>query len=162
MSLEIERKFLLASDAWRNGASSGRRLKQGYLAKSITGATVRLRITGDEAFLTIKSPSDGMTRSEFEYNIPLADAEDMFEKLCSGCAVEKIRYLVPAGDDLRWEIDEYLGENAGLFTAEIELPSPDTKFDCPAWLGKEITDDYRYANSALSEKPFSTWREKNA
>ena len=162
MAQEIERKFLTASDAWRSEAGAGKRLKQGYISKSTTGATVRIRIAGEEARLTVKSPADGIVRSEFEYPIPLPDAEAMLENLCSGHAVEKIRYIIPAENGLRWEVDEYLGDNAGLFTAEIELSAPDTPFALPGWVGREITTDYRYANSALSEKPFSTWREENA
>ena len=162
MAQEIERKFLTASDAWRSEAGAGKRLKQGYISKSTTGATVRIRIAGEEARLTVKSPADGIIRSEFEYPIPLPDAEAMLENLCAGHAVEKIRYIIPAENGFRWEVDEYLGDNAGLFTAEIELPAPDTPFALPEWLGKEVTTDFRYANSALSERPFSTWREENA
>lgn len=162
MAQEIERKFLLASGAWRSGAGTGVRLKQGYLSSGAATATVRVRIAGEAAFLTIKSQASGLIRSEFEYPVPLADAERMLDTLTTGSSVEKIRYTFPAGGELVWEIDEYLGANAGLFTAEIELPSADVPFERPEWLGNEITGDYRYANSALSEKPFSTWSKENA
>ncbi|MBQ8754224.1 MAG: CYTH domain-containing protein [Lentisphaeria bacterium] len=162
MAQEIERKFLLLSEEWRKYAAPGIRLKQGYLSNGAAEATVRIRIAGERAFLTVKSQASGLVRAEFEYPVPLTDAETMLDTLTSGHAVEKIRYSLPAGNGLVWEIDEYLGENSGLFTAEIELPAEDTPFDRPEWLGAEITGDFRYANSALSVKPFSTWREKNA
>ena len=155
MAMEIERKFLLSSDEWRKTAISSIRMRQGYIVQ--TGATVRVRISsGDTAVLTIKgNSSDGISRREYEYSIPLSDAEEMLAELSVGTEVEKIRYTVPAGNGLIWEIDEYLGVNAPLFTAEIELPSADTEFEKPVWLGEEISRNKAYSNRALSMMPYS-------
>ena len=160
MAKEIERKFLLQSESWRDAVTSSTYMKQGYLAA--TGATVRVRLLQNGAFLTIKGKASGLVRNEYEYPIPVADATEMLSAIAVYPPVEKFRHTVPAGDGLVWEIDEYLGDNAPLFTAEIELPSADVPFERPEWLGNEITGDYRYANSALSEKPFSTWSKENA
>ena len=158
MGREIERKFLLNSQAWRSQVTKKTLLRQGYLSTS--GATVRVRVQEDRAFLTIKGRPKGAIRREYEYPIPLADAEEMLAELIVSPPVEKYRYLVPAGNGLVWEIDEYLGENAPLFTAEIELPSPDTQFEIPEWLGKEVSGDRRYTNGALSRSPYSRWSKE--
>lgn len=162
MGIEIERKFLLASDAWRAEAGMGVRMKQGYFS-GIPGEspTMRVRIAGTRAFLTIKGRQVDLRRSEFEYLIPMADAEAMLQEFCGSRVVEKIRYTFPAGDDLLWEIDEYFGLNEGLFTAEIELPSPETAFTRPTWLGEDVSDDPRYSNGALSRRPFSCWESNS-
>jgi adenylate cyclase len=152
MGIEIERKFLVQGEAWRQG--EGRYLCQAYLNRD-PARTVRVRIDGEQAFLTIKGRSVGATRSEFEYAIPVADAQALLA-LADGPAVEKRRHLVPMGE-LTWEIDEFLGANAPLVVAEIELPREDQPFDRPAWVGEEVTQDPRYFNSALAARPFSTW-----
>ncbi len=161
MGTEIERKFLLASSAWRSGADRGVRMVQGYFSSGGPSPepppTVRVRIAGERAFLTVKGRPSGWERSEFEYEIPVPDAEAMLREFCGPRIVEKRRYLHPAGNGLVWEIDEYFGRNAGLFTAEIELPEPDAPFEHPGWLGKEVSDDPRYTNGALSRRPFSEW-----
>ncbi len=156
MAVEIERKFLLCSDAWRAGAGEGVTMKQGYFAW-VPGEspTVRVRIAGKRAFLTIKGESNGLARNEFEYEIPTADAEAMLREFCGTRVVEKCRYTFPAGNGLFWEVDEYFGLNAGLFTAEIELPDKATPCPRPAWLGREVSSDPRYTNGALSREPWS-------
>lgn len=152
MGVEIERKFLVRGDDWRQG--EGRYLCQAYLNRD-PARTVRVRIDGEQAFLTIKGRSVGATRSEFEYAIPVAEARALLA-LADGPAVEKRRHLVPMGE-LVWEIDEFLGANAPLVVAEIELPREDQPFERPAWVGEEVTQDPRYFNSALAARPFSTW-----
>ena len=152
MGVEIERKFLVQGDDWRQG--EGRYLCQAYLNRD-PARTVRVRIDGEQAFLTIKGRSVGATRSEFEYAIPVADAQALLA-LADGPAVEKRRHLVPMGA-LVWEIDEFLGANAPLVVAEIELTHEDQPFERPAWVGEEVTQDPRYFNSALAARPFSTW-----
>ena len=109
----------------------------------------------------IKGRPSGLVRSEYEYPIPAADAREMLSTLAVYPPVEKFRHLVPAGDGLMWEIDEYLGDNAPLFTAEIELPEPDAEFDIPEWLGEEISGDGRYTNRALSRFPYSLWQQED-
>ena len=154
MGVEIERKFLLADDSWRLSAGTGIRMVQGYLAGGSGSPTVRVRIAGERAFLTIKgkAASDGISRSEFEYEIPVADADLMIRTLCGSRIVEKTRFLCG-----RWEIDEYHGLNAGLFTAEIELDSPEETFEIPSWLGREISFEPEYTNGSLSKRPYTTW-----
>ena len=131
-------------------------MTQGYFDTS--GATVRVRVLAESAFLTIKGrpQSDGV-RSEFEYAIPVSDAQAMLLEFCGSRTVDKIRYCIAAGNRRVWEIDEYLGSNAGLFTAEIEL---DEAFEVPDWLGLEVTGDRRYTNGALSRCPYTAWQEE--
>lgn len=154
MATEIERKFLVEGTSWRQ--SSSVRLSQGYLNRD-KHRTVRVRIAGDKAFLTVKSVRQGVTRGEFEYEIPLADAEQML-KLSDGPVVEKHRHVI-LHDGSKWEVDEFLGDNAGLVIAEIELTSEDQPFSRPAWLGPEVTHDNRYYNSNLAAHPYRQWRE---
>lgn len=158
MALEIERKFLVVGQAWRQPVERQQRFSQGYLNRD-KARTVRVRLsgtsTGDQAWLTIKGESISATRAEFEYEIPVADARQLLG-LCEGPVIEKIRHLC-THQGMVWEIDEFLGENAGLVVAEIELASEDQVFARPTWLGKEVTDDGRYFNSALSQWPFSHW-----
>lgn len=155
MPQEIERKFLVADDAWRAAADSGRRLRQAYLAD--TGrAAVRIRIEDDSrAFLTIKSATSGMTRQEFEYPLPLGDAEALLD-LRQGSIVEKARFHVPHAGR-RWEVDVYAGDNEGLIVAEVELESETAAAVLPAWLGREVTGEKRYYASALALHPFGSW-----
>lgn len=152
MGIEIERKFLVKNDDWRVGTPV--LFVQGYLSRDAQ-STVRIRIAGPEAMLTVKSKTTGISRAEFEYTIPVADAKEML-KLCEGLLIEKNRWCCRVGD-VTWEIDEFLGQNAGLILAEIELDREDQTFDLPDWIGKEVTRDTRYYNSNLSKVPFSTW-----
>ena len=154
MGREIERKFLVRSADWSREATSARPLRQGYLAID-DGNTVRVRTDGQRAWLTIKGRGEGITRPEFEYEIPVADAAALLA-LCRDRLVEKIRHLVPVGA-LCWEIDEFTGDNAGLVVAEIELPDEDTPVPQPAWLGEEVTADPRYLNANLAVHPFARW-----
>ena len=154
MGREIERKFLVRSADWSREATSARPLRQGYLAID-DGNTVRVRTDGQRAWLTIKGRGEGITRPEFEYEIPVADAAALLA-LCRDRLVEKIRHLVPVGA-LCWEIDEFTGDNAGLVVAEIELPAEDTPVPQPAWLGEEVTADPRYLNANLAVHPFARW-----
>lgn len=153
MGIEIERKFLLADATWRDAASTGTRYVQGYLGGD--RCSVRVRREGDVARLNIKSIALGTTRQEFEYAIPLDDAEALLASFCDQ-RVEKIRYHVDFAGK-RWEIDEFLGDNAGLVVAEIELGHEDEEFARPAWLGEEVTDDKRYYNVNLTNHPYRDW-----
>ena len=155
MGTEIERKFLLGSDAWRDDVESSQRLVQGYLARGETSA-VRVRICGDSAELNIKQALDGINRLEFEYEIPLADAREMLDKVALRPLIDKTRHLVRHAGHL-WEIDEFHGENAGLVVAEIELRDEGEPFEHPQWLGREVSDDLRYYTSNLSTTPYSRW-----
>ena len=163
MAIETERKFLLLDDTWRREAvTPPKTLVQGYFPRAEGGPTVRVRISGERAFLTVKGrPREDapVSRSEFEYGIPADEAENMLNEFCGGRLVKKLRYTFPAAEGLLWEIDEYLELNAGLFTAEIELPDPGASFPRPPWLGKEISGDPRYTNAALSCRPWSLWRD---
>ena len=157
MAKEIERKFLVAGDAWRAGAAPGIAYRQGYLsAGSDARCTVRVRVGGGRAYLTVKGPAAGATRDEYEYPIPPADAAEMLERLCAGGTVEKVRHLVPFAGRT-WEVDEFGGENAPLVVAEVEIESADAAVRLPPWLGAEVTDDPRYTNAALARTPFSRW-----
>lgn len=152
MGIEIERKFLVRGQGWRQGQAQ--RYSQGYLNRAAE-RTVRVRIAGEQAFLTIKGRSQGASRLEFEYPVPLADAQALLQ-LCEGPLIEKTRYTLEQ-DGLRWEVDEFHGENAGLVLAEVELASEDQAISRPDWLGEEVTGDERYYNSRLSEQPFGRW-----
>ncbi len=154
MGLEIERKFLVISDAWRTGKPT--HFVQGYLSRD-AHSTVRVRIAGQDAMLTVKGKTVGLSRAEYEYSIPFKDAQEML-KLCEGPLIEKRRWLFEAGE-LTWEIDEFLGLNAGLIIAEIELEHEDQTVDLPNWIGEEVSHDDRYFNSNLSRKPFSMWED---
>jgi adenylate cyclase len=154
MAVEIERKFLLADDRWRMEVTRSQRLAQGYLGGA--RVSVRVRIGAELAWLTIKARVAGSRRLEFEYPIPLADAEQLLDELSLPGRIEKIRHHVQVGGRL-WEIDEFLGDNAGLVVAEIELDKVDAGFERPSWIGAEVTDQARYYNSALAERPFSLW-----
>ena len=157
MSLEIERKFLVTGDFSRQ-VTSAQRIVQGYIC-SQPGRTVRVRIRGEEGFLTIKGASDekGLSRYEFEQKIPLADAEELL-KLCEPGAIDKVRNLVPAGKHT-WEVDVFHGDTEGLVLAEIELESEDEPFGRPEWIGQEVSGDRRYYNSMLTKHPYREWKE---
>jgi len=161
MGIEIERKFLVTSDEWRTAAHAVIPMAQGYInytAAMDSGAqkaSVRVRIQGDAAYLNIKSRELGHTRQEFDYPIPVGDARDLLA-LCVGGLIDKRRHLVHHGG-LLWEVDEFLGDNAGLVVAEVELQSADQAFDRPGWAGAEVTDELRYYNLALASHPYTRW-----
>ena len=153
MGLEIERKFLV-KDTWRP-EGEGVPMKQGYVAGG-GPLIVRVRTAGGRAFLTLKGRTEGVTRAEFEYDVPVEDAEKILA-LAGGPLIEKTRYRVPFGAHT-WEIDVFAGANEGLVVAEIELAREDEIFEHPPWLGAEVSDDPRYYNSNLAEHPFRTWK----
>ncbi len=154
MYIEIEKKFLILNESWRKDATSVP-FCQGYIY-SQDGCFVRVRTAGQKAFLTIKGSKHGISRPEFEYSIPLSDAEELLQTMAQKPLIYKVRHNVSLDKHI-WEIDEYMGENAGLFVAEIELTSEDEIFTRPTWLGQEVTHDPRYRNAALARCPFSQW-----
>ncbi|MDP4185639.1 MAG: CYTH domain-containing protein [Bacteroidota bacterium] len=154
MSTEIERKFLVRNLSWKEN-QEGVFIAQGYL-NATPDRTVRVRIAGEQAWITIKGRTTGISRLEFEYPIPLSDAQQLL-LLCEGNTIEKIRYRIPAGQNLIWEVDEFLGANKGLIIAEIELNAEGQVFTRPGWLGEEVSRDRRYYNSYLSQNPYSVW-----
>ena len=154
MGIEIERKFLVHGTDWKN-TDSQVRIRQGYLQ---IDPAVRIRQKGNRGYITIKGRGTNIQRPEFEYEIPLKDAVEMLNTLCPKPQIDKIRYHVQHADHL-WEIDEFLGSNAKLVVAEIELTSPDEQFEKPSWVGKEVTHDPAYTNAQLSVRPYSTWSE---
>ncbi|MEM7010035.1 MAG: CYTH domain-containing protein [Verrucomicrobiota bacterium] len=152
MAIEIERRFLVAGEFPRdNGAT----VRQGFLSVD-PDRTVRVRISGEKAWLTIKSRGEGIARLEFEYEIPASDASQLLD-LTVGHKIDKTRYLVPF-EGHTWEVDEFHGANDGLVIAELELDSEAERFARPPWLGAEITDDLRYTNSTLADNPYSNWK----
>ncbi|MEX1994633.1 MAG: CYTH domain-containing protein [Steroidobacteraceae bacterium] len=157
MSLEIERKFLVRDDRWRGQVAESGHLRQGYLANA-PACSVRVRVAGHLAWLSVKGMQPGRVRDEFEYEIPGQDAEHMLAAFGGGTLVEKIRHRVPIGRH-EFEVDEFLGANEGLVIAEIELDRPDEEFPRPPWLGDEVTDYARYYNFRLADAPFRGWPE---
>jgi adenylate cyclase len=156
MALEIERKFLVKNDSWRAGASEGTFYRQAYLSVDKRRA-VRVRTTGGKGFISVKSQEEGsIVRREFEYEIPLRDAEEMIQSLCELPPVDKIRYLVEEAG-MTWEIDVFQEANDGLVIAEIELESEDQPFRLPEWGGDEVTHDEKYLNVNLYLHPFREW-----
>ena len=156
MPREIERKFLLANDAWRAAVQRRASLSQGYLASG-GRVSVRVRLAGDEAWLNIKAGGLVASRQEYEYAVPVAEARELLE-LTEGPLIEKTRHFVEHGGKT-WEIDEFHGANAGLVVAELELEREDEPFQRPAWLGAEVTDLERYYNVCLVKHPYSAWTE---
>ncbi len=154
MGVEIERKFLI-DETKLPTLKNGYAIKQGYI-QTVDHITVRIRVRDKEAFLTIKGKSQGASRLEFEYPIPLDDAEEMLTNLCHASRVEKIRYLVEH-ERHTWEVDIFEGSNQGLIIAEIELQSEDEDFSLPEWVGEEVTHDKRYFNVNLVERPYTSW-----
>lgn len=154
MGLEIERKFLVTGDGWKSAAHAVRHLRQGYLAID-DSTNVRVRTDGERAWLTIKAKGEGISRPEFEYEIPAAEAAPLLQ-LCRGRTVEKMRHLVSI-EGLTWEVDQFLGENAGLIMAELELDRPDQDFRRPEWVGEEVSADHRYHNASLAMHPYARW-----
>ncbi len=155
MATEIERKFLVRGEAWRAQAAPGVRMRQGYLSGG-GRSSVRVRVQGGEAFLNIKSATLGVSRREYDYPIPVNEAEEMLDQLCAGPLIEKTRYeVVHAGHT--WEVDVFEGDNAGLIVAEIELEAEDETFATPAWAGEEVSHDPRYYNVCLVKHPYKDW-----
>ena len=159
--IETELKFLPKDDGWRSQATRHVHIRQGYFAKA-DGYNVRVRILdGMSAKLTIKSKklASGISRYEFEYPIPLEDAETMMVEFCGGRVVEKVRHYVNYAGHC-WEVDEFFGANEGLVVAEIELDSADVKFEKPVWAGEDVTADSRYGNQRLADTPYCEWKRK--
>jgi adenylate cyclase len=155
MGLEIERKYLVINDKWRDHIVSESAMIQGYLA-NMPSASVRVRVSGDEARLTIKGRSKGICRSEYEYPIPLSDAQEILDHHVSGALIEKVRYQVRCGDHI-WDLDVFEGANRGLIMAEVELGSEDESFRMPEWAGEEVSADNRYYNASLATHPYCDW-----
>ena len=155
MGTEIERKFLIKNDTWRNSATAGVKYIQGYFTTN-ERCSIRVRIEGDEAAINIKSATIDITRSEYNYPLPVKDAREMLDNLCEKPLIEKTRYHLEY-DGHVWDIDEFSGENQGLVIAEIELEKTDEKFTRPGWLGKEVSDDPRYYNVCLINNPYKNW-----
>ncbi len=155
MGVEIERKFLVRNDDWRQEVQSAQQITQGYIAVGPPTA-VRVRIADGAAILNIKKATLDLERAEFEFSIPLEEGEAILDSLCEGHIIQKTRYMLPE-DGFLWEIDVFEGSNAGLVVAEIELEDVDDKIPKPDWLGEEISDDPRYLNSSLTMHPYTTW-----
>lgn len=155
MGVEIERKFLTAGDTWKKLAS-GTAYRQGYLCAD-RERSVRVRTIADKGFITVKGASVGLSRLEYEYEIPVEDANALLDRLCRKPLIEKQRYKIEHGGCI-WEVDEFFGENEGLIVAEIELENEDQPFDKPEWVGKEVTGDPRYFNANLIRHPYSAWK----
>jgi CYTH domain-containing protein len=154
MATEIERKFLVVDQSYKKQAD-GVYCRQGYICAE-KERTIRVRIMGDNGYLTLKGPAKNITRPEFEYSIPLKDAEELIENFCRYSLVEKKRYILNH-EGKEWAVDEFLGENQGLVIAEIELKNEEESFLYPSWLGKEVTNETRYFNANLAREPFKTW-----
>jgi CYTH domain-containing protein len=154
MAKEIERKFLLLSTEYQQLGTPVRYI-QGYIGIE-PGRTIRVRIAGEKAYLTIKGATKGIKRSEFEYEIPIVDARQMLEELCIKPLISKLRYKI-LFDGLLWEVDEFDGANEGLVVAEVELPFEDYPYNKPGWVGAEVTYDHRYGNGSLVMKPYKSW-----
>ncbi|RKZ46859.1 MAG: adenylate cyclase [Gammaproteobacteria bacterium] len=155
MATEIERKFLILNQDWQEYTKSELHIVQGYLATNEFSST-RIRIQNDKANINIKSATLGITRTEFEYSIPVDDARLMLDDLCIKPVIEKIRFTVEHMDHT-WEIDIFSGDNEGLIVAEIELSSADEAFEKPSWIGEEVSNDARYYNACLVKHPYKTW-----
>lgn len=157
MPVEIERKFLVASESWRAHASCATPIRQGYLHADARKA-VRVRLKGQQGVLTIKGSADatGIARAEFEYIIPAQDAQQLLDTLCVPGKIEKVRHLVEHAGK-QWEVDVFEGENAGLVVAELELSAVEEDFERPPWLGQEVSHDARYLNAQLAKLPFTRW-----
>lgn len=157
MAIEIERKFRVISEGWRQRVHQSTAIRQGYLATTAHAST-RVRISDAHATLNIKQAIPGTTRLEYEYPIPLSDATVMLDQLCERPLLEKTRHLLQQGG-LLWEIDEFHSENTGLIVAEVELTSAEQTIDRPDWLGEEVTEELRFYNVSLLAKPYCLWSE---
>ncbi len=158
MATEIERKFLIANDTWRENAQPGVYFSQGYMGDA-KRASVRVRVEGKQANINIKSATLGISRTEYEYAIPLDEALDMLANLCEQPLVEKTRYKVLVGQHI-WEVDVFEGENKGLIVAEVELSSEDQAFEKPTWAGEEVSGEARYYNVCLVNHPYKDWDDR--
>lgn len=158
MNIEIERKYRVTDTSYRAQATRCTCYRQGYLSAT-PAATVRIRIAGDRAFITVKGTTTGCSRQEYEYPIPVADAARMLDSLCQSGLIEKRRYLYPYAGHT-WEIDEFMGDNEGLIVAEVELQSESEAVQLPPFIGREVTGDPRYYNSCLAQNPYKNWDEK--
>ncbi len=154
MSKEIERKFLVKGESWR-ALANPHFYQQGYIS-TINQTTVRVRIVGENGFLTIKGKSEGIARCEYEYQIPVTDARQMLQELCDQSQIQKNRYRIPI-EGLVWEVDEFLGDNSGLIIAEVELEEEEQVIVLPAWVDQEVSGDPRYFNSNLTKFPYKNW-----
>lgn len=157
MAIEVEHKFLINNDSWRQQISHSARYSQGYLSSQPT-SSIRVRISDTKAWLNIKSATRGTHRREYEYEIPLTDADEILHELCVKPFIEKIRHFI-LYEGYTWEIDEFLGDNAGLIVAEIELSEIGEAFPKPEWLGREVTHELRYYNNNLTLYPYSKWQD---
>jgi adenylate cyclase len=157
MAIEIERKFRVQGDGWRSQVRQRTLLRQGYIANT-AHASVRVRLAGEQGWLSVKAMTAGLSRAEYEAVIAPAAAHEILERLCEGPLIEKWRHIVIYHGS-EWEIDEFLGENAGLVIAELELESESEPFERPPWLGTEVTHDERYYNFRLAQRPFRHWPE---
>ena len=155
MAIEVEHKFLLANNDWRQHIQQSIKYRQGYLS-SIPNCSVRIRISDHQAWINIKSATIGNQRHEYEYQIPQGDANEILDNLCRKPLIEKTRHFITDHNHV-WEIDEFEGANKGLIVAEIELETSDTPFTKPSWVGKEVTHDLRYYNNNLALYPYSEW-----
>ena len=155
MATEIERKFLVKNELWRQQVVSETTIKQGYLCRQ-ENATVRVRVAGDSAWINIKSATQGISRLEYEYPIPVADAEGLLERVAEQPFIDKTRYQVKQGGHL-WDLDVFRGRNQGLVVAELELAAEDESFEVPPWAGEEVSDDPRYYNANLVKQPYCDW-----
>ena len=170
MAKEIEHKFLVKDESFKLLAQ-GVYYRQGYIP-TLSGTTVRVRIAGTQGFITIKDRAKGLSRNEYEYPIPVTDAEQMLESVCDKPQIEKHRYIIPAADGLQpdgtpatglhWEVDVFHGDNEGLIVAELEVPSEATIFEKPDWVGQEVTGEHRYYNKALTKFPYKDWDENRS
>lgn len=158
MPLEIERKFLVRGEGWRD-QGGGIPYRQGYLS-TVPDRTVRVRLVRDKGYLTIKGVSVGATRAEYEYEIPAVEASEMLDNLCERPLIEKTRYRVEY-QGLVWEVDEFDGDNAGLIIAEVEIDAEDQAIILPDWVGNEVTGDPRYYNANLITDPFTSWSHES-
>jgi len=157
MGREIERKFLVKGEGWREAATRQTRMRQGYLSDGMS-RSIRVRLEGNRAAINIKSSRDGIQRLEFEYPVPVEDAVAMLDHVALKPLIEKTRYEVPVGAHL-WEVDVFEGANSGLIVAEVELGSVDEAFERPDWAGEEVSHDHRYYNVSLRENPYKNWKE---
>ncbi|MET0065458.1 MAG: CYTH domain-containing protein [Candidatus Thiodiazotropha sp.] len=155
MGIEIERKFLVINDNWKSSVISEAPIKQAYLATT-PRASVRVRVDGEQANLNIKGSTVGISRREYEYPIPVEQAEEMLEHLVSGAVIDKVRYKVRHGGHV-WDLDRFLGANQGLVVAEVELSHEGEAFEMPDWAGEEVSGDTRYYNASLVQHPFCDW-----
>lgn len=154
MAIEIERKFLVKGDKWREQATATV-YRQGYIGTN-SGTTVRVRLAGDRGYITIKGKATGISRAEYEYPIPAEDAREMLDNLCDRPLIEKTRYKIESSG-LTWEVDEFAGENQGLIVAEVELTDENQTVELPEWIDREVSDEPRYSNANLAKHPFKQW-----